>query len=218
MATYYADDYLKNLYKLQRKGQKVTTSSLAESMEVSPPSVTDMMKKLSERGLVNHTPYHGVLLTNDGEREALRILRRHRLWEVFLVEFLNYSWDKVHDDACKLEHATSPELEEKLDAALGYPKVDPHGDPIPTKEGKVVEPDYICLADMQPGQSGTIARVNDLSKELLQYVTKLGLSLDSKILVKDRIEFDGTVVVKVGKDDHSISRKVARNVFVSLTS
>ncbi|MEE9225805.1 MAG: metal-dependent transcriptional regulator [Bacteroidota bacterium] len=208
------ENYLKSIYKLQSKSGKVPTSALAERLGISDPSVSDMVKKLSEQGMVRYAPYKGVELTENGRRIALKIVRRHRLWELFLVQMLNYSWDKIDAEAERLEHITSDGLERKLDEALGFPQIDPHGDPIPTVDGEISESDYISLADLHPGQSGIISRVSDSNPEILQYVAELGLALDKIVHVKKKMEFDGSLLIKIGSKEHFVSRKLAGSIFV----
>ena len=216
MPTRNIEDYLKHIYKLQTADKKVTTSSLADRLSIAPASVTDMVKKLSEQGLLRHTPYHGVELTEKGKKHALRIVRRHRLWEVLLVELLGFPWDEIDKEAERLEHSTSDELERKIDQVLGYPKTDPHGDPIPTEDGELREGSSTSLADIEPGQSCSITRVSDTSPQVLKYVAKLGLSLRKRIVVKERVEFDGSLLVGVGSRECYVSQKLARNIFVEL--
>lgn len=208
------ENYLKSIYKLQSKSGKVPTSALAERLGISDASVSDMVKKLSEQGMVRYLPYKGVELTENGRRIALKIVRRHRLWELFLVQMLNYSWDKIDAEAERLEHITSDGLERKLDEALGFPQIDPHGDPIPTVDGEISESDYISLADLHPGQSGIISRVSDSNPEILQYVAELGLALDKIVHVKKKMEFDGSLLIKIGSKEHFVSRKLAASIFV----
>ncbi len=210
----HVENYLKNIYKLQGKTGRVATSVLAERLNVSDASVSDMIKKLSEQGMVRYEPYRGVKLTEKGRRLALKIVRRHRLWEVFLVQMLNYPWDKIDAEAERLEHIISEDLERKLDEALGFPKVDPHGDPIPTVDGEIKESHYISLSDLSPGESGIISRVSDSNPEILQYVSELGLALDKKVEVKKKMEFDGSLLIKIDSKEHFISRKLAGSIFV----
>ena len=214
MPTSNIEDYLKQIYKLQSSEKRVTTSSLADRLSIAPASVTDMVKKLSEQGLLRHTPYRGVELTEKGRKHALRIVRRHRLWEVLLVELLHFSWDKIDNEAERLEHSTSEELERKIDEVLGYPKTDPHGDPIPTEDGELRESTYKSLADIEPGETCKIIRVSDSSPEVLQYATKLGLSLKKKMVVVERVKFDGSLRVRVGSKECFVSEKLANNIFV----
>jgi len=212
----HVEDYIKNIYKLQTDRDKVTTSSLADALNVSAASVTDMIKKLSDRSLINYMPYQGVELTRSGKKMALRTLRRHRLWEMFLVEFLDYTWDEVHDEAEKLEHIMSEDLEERIDKALGYPKHDPHGHPIPTKNGEIVEDDHPSLADLKVNDSGIVIRVNDASQSLLKHMASIGIQIQSPVKVLDIVEFDGSMLVQILENDVYVSRQVARNIFVDI--
>ncbi len=212
----HVEDYIKNIYKLQNDRDKVTTSSLADALNVSAASVTDMIKKLSDRSLINYMPYRGVELTRSGKKMALRTLRRHRLWEMFLVEFLDYTWDEVHDEAEKLEHIMSEDLEERIDKALGYPKHDPHGHPIPTKNGEMVEDDHPSLADLKVNDSGIVIRVNDASQSLLKHMASIGIQIQSPVKVLDIVEFDGSMLVQILENDVYVSRQVARNIFVDI--
>lgn len=214
MPTSNFEDYLRQIYKLQGSDKRVTTSSLAKRLSIAPASVTDMVKKLSEKQLVRHTPYRGIELTEKGRKHALRIVRRHRLWEVLLVELLHFSWDKIDSEAERLEHSTSEELERRIDEVLGYPKTDPHGDPIPTVDGEISESGDIALSDLNPGQSGVISRVSDSSPEILQYVTELGLTLEKKVQVKKKMDFDGSLLIKIATKEHFVSRKLASSIFV----
>ncbi len=214
MKSISTEDYLKAAYKLEEKGVKVSTSALAAQLDVADASITDMIKKLSEKGLLRYEKYQGVELTAKGKKMALGILRRHRLWEMFLVEFLGYSWDKVHDEAERLEHVTSEELEHHLDKALGFPTSDPHGDPIPTKDGTVAGKEDASLSECNVGDVVKISRVSDESSELLQHAAEIGLGLNSKLMVKEKKSFDGSMIVKVGAKQQFISKQVAEAIFV----
>lgn len=218
MASEQVENYLKNIYKLQSAEGKVTTSSLSERLQISAPSVTEMIKKLADEGSVTYTPYKGVELTDAGRKRALRIIRRHRLWELFLVEVLKYPWDEIDEEAERLEHITSEKLERRLDEALGHPRRDPHGDVIPTLEGAVEDLHHSSLAEAKPGVSLVVARVSDSNPEILQYAAKMGIKLNRKIKVKERIEFDGSLRVEVGKKEQFISAKLAKNIFVEAIS
>lgn len=212
----HVEDYIKNIYKLQGEREKVTTSSIADALRVSAASVTDMIKKLSDRSLIKYMPYQGVELTRSGRKMALRTLRRHRLWEMFLVEFLSYTWDEVHDEAEKLEHIMSEDLEMRIEEALGYPKHDPHGHPIPTRDGEIVEDDHPSLAELELYDRGTVIRVNDLSQSLLKHITSLGIRIQSQIKVLDIVEFDGSMQILIDDNTVFVSRHVARNIFVDI--
>ena len=208
------EDYIKNIYKLHRDGERVTTSALAGHLGLSDASITDMVKKLSEKGYVRYERYRGVELTPAGRRVAMKIVRRHRLWEMFLVQFLGFSWDQIHEEAEVLEHVTSDELERALDKVLGFPVVDPHGDPIPTAGGHLLKCDDAALAECMPGDKVRINRVSDHDPQVLQYATKIGLGLNTRLVVKDRVNFDGSMIVKVGTKERFLSQQLARSIFV----
>jgi DtxR family Mn-dependent transcriptional regulator len=214
MPTISTEDYIKAIYKLEEKGERATTSALAAQLGVADASITDMIKKLSEKGLLRYERYQGVQLTAKGRKLALGILRRHRLWEMFLTQFLGYSWDRVHDEAERLEHVTSEELEHKLDEALGFPQVDPHGHPIPTKDGTLADRTDSVLSACSAGDVVRISRVDDDDAELLQHVAQLGFTLNGKLVVKEKKTFDGSMIVKVGSKHHFISKHVADAIFV----
>lgn len=216
MASEQVENYLKNIYKLQEHGGRVTTSSLSEQLQISAPSVTEMIKKLADDGSVTYTPYKGVELTERGRKKALRIIRRHRLWELFLVEVLKYDWDEIDEEAERLEHFTSEKLEQRLDKALGFPSRDPHGDIIPSAEGDVEPVIHTRLSDVRPGEVVLVSRVSDSSPEVLQYAAKLGILLKRRIKVRERIEFDGSLRVEVGKKEQFISSKLANSIFVEI--
>jgi DtxR family Mn-dependent transcriptional regulator len=214
MASENVEDYLKSIYKLQEGGGRVSTSSLSEWLGVSAPSVTEMIKKLAEEGILTYAPYKGVELTAEGRKRALKILRRHRLWELFLVEVLNYPWHEIHDEADRLEHFTSEKLERRLDEALGFPRKDPHGDVIPTIDGSIEPVKYRPLSEVGSGETVTVARVNDASSQVLQYASRLGIGLKKKIKVKEHVEFDGSLRVEIGRKEKFVSAKLAENIFV----
>lgn len=208
------ENYLKHIYKLQSTEGRVTTSLLSERLQISAPSVSEMIKKLADEGSVTYTPYKGVELTDAGRRKALRIIRRHRLWELFLVEVLKYPWDEIDEEAERLEHITSERLEKRIDEILGYPSRDPHGHVIPTREGKIHDRDHPALADVKPGDAGVVVRVNDESPELLQYISKLGIRLRTRIKVLEKIDFDGSLRIRIGKKEQYVSSKLASCIFV----
>ncbi len=214
MSSSHIEDYLKHIYKIQERDKKVTTTSLAAQLDIAPASVTDMVKKLSEQGLLHHTPYQGIELTEKGKKLALKIVRRHRLWEVLLVQLLHYSWDKIDEEAEKLEHITSDELEQKIDEVLGFPKLDPHGDPIPSVDGELKEREYAPLADFEEGETGIVIRVSDSNPQILQYAAKMGLALKKKVYVKEKIAYDGSLLVRIGSKERFISQKLACHIFV----
>jgi len=207
-------DYLKVIYQVHREEGKVSTSALAERLSVSSASVTNMVKKLAEMKLVRHTPYREVVLTPAGEKIALEILRHHRLLELYLAEIMGYSWDQVHDEAEKLEHVISEEFEERMSEALGHPSVDPHGHPIPSKDGTIESSEHNRLSDLPAGSHAVVRRVDDRDPGCLRYLEERGLVLNARIEVVRREPFDGPLVVKVGADEHHLGAEVARRVFV----
>ena len=208
------EDYLKNIYKIQSSEGKVSTTLLSQKLKISPASVTEMIKKLADEGIVAHTPYKGVELTKEGRKRALQIIRRHRLWEAFLVEVLKYDWHEIDEEAEKLEHIASERLEKRIDEILGFPNTDPHGDAIPTREGRVDDIRHHSLAAVPPGVTVTVKRVSDSNPEILRYASKLGISLNKKIKVKERINFDGSLRVEVAGKEQFISAKLAQQIFV----
>lgn len=215
MYTESIEDYLKAVYEIQKERGKVSTNALAEKLGVAPASVTSMMKKLSEKKLITHKRYQGVKLTRAGQKIALEVIRHHRLIELYLAEALGVPWDQVHEEAEKWEHVLSEDLEDRMDAALGHPTRDPHGSPIPTREGKIVELDSIPLADLAPGQSGVVAEVSDHDPDLLRYVGKMGLYPSTSIKVVSVEPFSGPITVKVGNTRHVLGAEAAQ--YISIT-
>lgn len=214
MANKSTEDYLKTIFWLSRLTGKVNTSSIASGLKISSASVTDMLKRLSENGYISYTPYYGVRLTKKGDRTALKVIRRHRLLELFLVEALGYSWDNVHDEAERLEHVVSDELEARIDSFLGHPRYDPHGDPIPSNEGVMEKVEYNTLSDLKEGEEGIISQVVDSAK-LLQYMKKNGLALQSRVAVREKETFDDSMKIRIdGKKDVFFSREVTQQIFV----
>lgn len=214
MITKSIEDYLKAIHSLHEASSKVSTSSIAERLGVAQASVTGMIKKLADMKLVEHSPYHGVELTTAGNKIALEIIRHHRLLELYLAEAMGYSWDKVHDEAEKLEHFISEEFEDKMDAFLGQPTVDPHGAPIPTKEGHLPKREYLALTNVQPGQRVRILQVLDKDPEKLRYLGKMGLFPNIELLVVSKAPFNGPVEIKVGDHTHHLGAEVANVIFV----
>lgn len=202
------EDYLKAIYQLSPEGRPASTSEIAHLLALSPPSVTGMVKRLSEHGLLEHVPYRGVQLTDEGRRAALRMVRRHRLIEAYLVEFLGYSWDTVHEEAERLEHAVSDTMVERMATALGNPEVDPHGDPIPSADGFVQELSCTPLTDVPVGQTVEIHRVHESQPERLRYIASLGLKPGVQVTVLDRQPFDDLVTIEVAGQQHVIGREL----------
>jgi DtxR family Mn-dependent transcriptional regulator len=205
-------DYLKAIYALESTEQRVTTSALARRMGVSAPSTTAMTKRLAELGLVERLPYRGVALTDAGRRGALEVLRHHRLLERYLVDRLGLSLDAVHAEAELLEHALSEELEARIDAELGFPTHDPHGDPIPDRELRVVRGSDRTLLDLEPGARASISRVPDGDSELLRYLGELGIVPGSDLELVGYAPFGGPVTVRTERGEHAISRELADRI------
>lgn len=212
------EDYLKAIYTLQQQQEVVTTSLLGEQRGSKPGSVTGMIKKLAEMNLVQHTPYQGVQLTPAGERIALEVIRHHRLLELYLVEALGYSWDEVHEEAEKLEHHISEKLEARIAARLGNPDFDPHGDPIPSIEGRLPPSDDLRLADLTIAEHARIMRVRDQGADRLRYLADLGLIPGACIEVADSAPFDGPITIRVGELVHALDRRMARTIAVERIS
>ena len=207
-----AQDYLKAIYALEAAGERATTSAVAARMGVSAPSATAMAKRLAELGLVERAPYRGVVLTDEGRQRALEMLRHHRLLERYLADRLGVSLDEVHAEADRLEHALSEELEAKIDAELGFPTHDPHGDPIPDRELRLVPGGGRTLADLEPGERGSVSRVPDGDPNLLRYLDELGLVPGSQVEVVAQAPFAGPVTVRTRSGAHAISRELADRI------
>ena len=209
------EDYLKAIYKLQHEEQgAVSTTELAKRIGTTPAATTKMIKHLSANKLVDHAPYHGVRLTAAGRRIALEIIRHHRLLELYLHRALGYGWDEVDAEAEKLEHHISEEFENRIDELLDYHSMDPHGDPIPTRDGTVAARRGISLADSQPGETLVILRVRDSDPEVLRYLARIGIGLEVVIEVKDKQPFNGPLTLSIGGVTHSVGQELAGHVFV----
>ena len=202
------EDYLKAIYQISPEGRPASTSEIAHLLALSPPSVTGMVKRLSEYGLLEHVPYRGVQLTDEGRRAALRMVRRHRLIEAYLVEFLGYSWDTVHEEAERLEHAVSDTMVERMASALDNPDVDPHGDPIPAADGSIHEMACTPLSDIPVGEMVEIHRVHESQPERLRYIASLGLRPGVRVTVLDRQPIDDLVTIEVEGNRHVIGREL----------
>jgi DtxR family Mn-dependent transcriptional regulator len=204
-------DYAKAIWSLaQRSTDAVSTSALAERLDVSAASASAMVKRLEVMGLVQRQPYHGVRLTPAGERVALAVIRHHRLLELYLAEALGMSWDRVHEEAEVLEHAISPELSELIAAKLGNPTHDPHGDPIPTVEGEIDEAPTRPLADLEPGDSGVFVRVSDSDPDMLRYLADRGIAPGDRFEVLEREPFEGPLTVQFADDSHVLGGALTR--------
>ncbi|MDT0642083.1 metal-dependent transcriptional regulator [Zunongwangia sp. F363] len=211
------ENYLKAIFHLERnyKGG-VSTNALAEEMETKASSVTDMVKKLSEKNLVKYKKYQGVKLSKAGRKTALEVIRKHRLWEYFLVEKLNFSWDEVHDVAEELEHIKSDKLITELDKFLEYPRRDPHGDPIPDAQGNFVQTSKVLLSACKKSDLGKIVGVKDSSAAFLQYLDKLDIGLGSILEVRHIEDFDQSIELEVDSNTITLSHKTASNLYIQL--
>ncbi|MHB0755193.1 metal-dependent transcriptional regulator [Polaribacter sp. M15] len=215
MFTLSEENYLKTIYHLELDSDKgISTNAIAEQLKTKASSVTDMIKKLSEKKVVVYKKYKGVKLTELGKKTAANIVRKHRLWEVFLVEKLNFSWDEVHDVAEQLEHIKSPKLINQLDALLGFPTHDPHGDPIPDKAGNLKTIEKSLLSTLKKQESGICVGVDDSSSDFLQFLDKKGITLGEKITVLEKEDFDDSLYIKVREERLSISKKIANNLYI----
>lgn len=209
------ENYIKTIYHLQQQDGTVTTNELAARLQTKPASITDMMKKLKTKKLVNYQPYQGFRLTAEGNKVALGIIRRHRLWEYFLAEKLKFNWHEVHDIAEDMEHVSSKKLIDKLDEFLGYPRFDPHGDPIPDANGKLEAGKKICLTDLQTNKQAIVSQVANQSVELLELLKHQGISIGAKLEVKKKFDFDHSIEIKVNKLPVIImSEQLAKNIYV----
>lgn len=215
MQSFTEENYLKIIYHLSVESDPVQTNAIAEKIQTKAASVTDMLKKLSDKELVDYVKYQGVSLTEKGKLTAINIVRKHRLWEVFLVDKLNFKWDEVHDVAEELEHIKSNLLVERLDEFLGFPKVDPHGDPIPDQYGNFANLSFIKLNKLKADDKGTITGVSEHSSPFLKHLEKLGLTLGKKIEIAEVIDFDGSVELIIDHKKINISREVAKHILIS---
>ena len=209
------ENYLKTIYHLQTKDDNVSTNELAEKLQAKPASITDMMKKLKTRKLVNYQPYRGFRLTPEGKKVALSIIRRHRLWEFFLAEKLKFNWDEVHEVAEQLEHVSNKKLVDKLDEFLAYPKFDPHGDPIPDTNGKMEATKQISLSELQINKPAKICYIANQSELLLEHLQEKKIKMDAMIVVKRKFSYDDSLEIKLdNKIMLTISGQLAKNIFV----
>ena len=212
------EDYLKAIYELETRQGSAATSEVADALDVAPASVTGMIRRLAAQGYLDHVPYHGVQLTEVGRRAALRTIRRHRILESYLTGILGYPWDRVHDEAERLEHAASDELIERLAAALGHPVVDPHGAPIPTRDGTVEEPRLRTLAELPIGEAARMLLVSDKDPALLRYLAEIGLQPGTDVTVLARAPFDGPLTLRIGTSESMVGPRLAEQVLVAADS
>ena len=218
LVTQSEENYLKSIYNLGKRGSHaVSTNAIAEKVEAKASSVTDMLKKLSEKQLVNYVKYQGVSLTNDGKRTAANVVRKHRLWEVFLVNKLNFSWDEVHDIAEQLEHIKSEKLVNELNDFLGNPTHDPHGDPIPDKDGNSPKFQKILLSQINQQVVCICTGVKDSSASFLKYLDKHRIALGTTIQVLTKESFDESMTIKINNSVLTISKEIANNLYVKIS-
>ncbi|RFZ90795.1 metal-dependent transcriptional regulator [Mucilaginibacter conchicola] len=216
MNTLAEENYLKAIYKLSLAAGNVSTNQIAAELATKASSVTDMVRKLAEKALVNYTRYQGVSLTKAGEKVALNIIRRHRLWEYFLVEKLHFKWDEVHDMAEEMEHISLTELIDRLDAFMGHPTRDPHGDPIPDCDGNFKVSELKPVSSVEVNTAGVISGVRDHSASFLQYLERQQLTIGKHIIIKEVISYDNAVILEMENTQIQISRDVANNLLIAL--
>ncbi len=215
MFTRSEENYLKAIFHLEMDAKSgISTNAIAKKLDTKASSVTDMVKKLADKDLLRYKKYQGVSLTETGKKIAAGVIRKHRLWEVFLVEKLDFSWDEVHDVAEQLEHIKSPKLIQQLDAFLGNPKTDPHGDPIPDENGNFQNIEKRLLSSLNKGESGICVGVDDSSSDFLKYLDKNNISLGKKIKVVSKEPYDGSLVIEVENNVLSISHKISTNIYI----
>ncbi len=209
------EDYLKAIYEIERASGAAANSEIADRLAIAPPSVSGMVRRLADQGLLEHERYRGVRLTNEGRRIALRTLRRHRVIECYLTRALGYPWDRVHDEAERLEHASSDELIDRMATAIGEPTVDPHGAPIPTREGLIEERALASLSELEPLTMAHVVRVSDDDDaSRLRYLAELGLVPGARVMVTDRAPFDGPMVLRVDGAERLVGPNLAAMVLV----
>ena len=209
------EDYLKAIYAIGKGTGAAATNEIAQRLALAPASVSGMVRRLADQGLLAYERYHGVKLTESGRRAALRTLRRHRVIEAYLAEALGYPWDRVHPEAERLEHAASDELVDRMAATIGEPEVDPHGAPIPTRDGAVDETEYRSLAEMSVGVSGSVVRVSDEDPDMLRYLAELAIVPGKRVTVKARAPYDGPITLAIGRQELSIGPALAAQVLVA---
>jgi DtxR family Mn-dependent transcriptional regulator len=216
MYTLSEENYLKAIYRIgQQKDVKITPTAIAETLGNNPASVVDMIRKLTEKQLIAYDKKQGVKLTTQGLKDAVLIVRRHRLWEVFLLEKLGYHWDEIHDIAEELEHISDATLADRLDKFLGFPDYDPHGDPIPKADGKVPKSFSVALTHLKAGATCRVAAVRDTSNTFLQYLIKLDIGIGTRIQVIEKIPFDNSLVISInGKENTTVSQKFGENILI----
>jgi len=218
MYSYTEENYIKAIYKLSNNGKEVvSTNAIAELLQTKAASVSDMLRKLSTKDIIYYEKYRGVSLTPAGTTYALKIIRKHRLWEVFLVSKLKFNWDEIHEVAEEMEHIKSDLLIQRLDEFLEFPQFDPHGDPIPSEKGEINEVKQILVSELQPKTCGVVVGVRDTQPLFLQYLDKMGIHLGTHIKVLDKSEFDNSLEINIeSRQETRISQEVSRNIYVSV--
>jgi DtxR family Mn-dependent transcriptional regulator len=209
------EDYLSTIYKHRDSDGAIKSNQIAERLDISGAAVTDMLKKLSKDGYVDYQKYKGIRLTKVGEEYAMNMVRRHRIWEVFLHQVVGIPWDKVHAEAENLEHSSSDELIDRLEEMLDFPEFDPHGDPIPDKNGKLPEQKKAkSLSVIRPGSKVKVLKVNDFDSSFLKHISRIGIALNKEIEVKEVLKFDGSMLLAIDGKELNVSNKLAANIFV----
>ncbi|MDB5116062.1 MAG: Iron (Metal) dependent repressor, DtxR family [Mucilaginibacter sp.] len=216
MNTLAEENYLKAIYHLSLNDSNVSTNQIAAALNTKAASVTDMLKKLADKELINYAKYQGVTLTPAGQKVALHIIRKHRLWEYFLVEKLHFKWDEVHEMAEEMEHISSVELIDRLDKFMDYPKHDPHGDPIPDRDGNIKKYELKPIAALNVNEGGIVSGVRDHSPAFLQYLEKQQLTIGKRIKVTEIIDYDHSMILQVEQASIHISREVAKNLLIAI--
>ncbi len=218
------ENYIKAIFHLQGEATTVTTNGLAHELSTKPASVTDMMKKLKTKKLLHYRPYRGFHLSQEGKKVALGIIRRHRLWEYFLSEKLQFTWDEVHEVAEQLEHVSSKKLIDKLDEFLGFPRFDPHGDPIPDRHGRILSSRQICITELSLNKTAIVCNVSDQSSEILELLKHKNINIGTKLEVKKKFDFDNSMEISAASRGKirqpqlfTISEQLAKNIFVTST-
>jgi DtxR family transcriptional regulator, Mn-dependent transcriptional regulator len=209
------EDYLRIIYKHSDESGEIKANKIADKLSISNAAVTDMLKKLAREGQIVYQKYKSIRLTDKGKNYAKDMVRRHRIWEVFLNQIVGMPWDKVHDEANNLEHSSSDELINRMEEMLDFPEFDPHGDPIPGKDGTLPKQrKNIPLSKLQKGETGIVIRVNDFDNDFLNYLSQIGVDLKQEILIRDILEFDHSMLVSIKEKDVNISNTIATNIFV----
>lgn len=217
MYSHTEENYIKAIYRLSKEGTiSANTNAIAEILQTKAASVTDMLRKLAAKGIINYVKYQGVTLTPEGQKVALQVVRKHRLWEVFLVEKLQFNWDEVHELAEELEHIHSDRLIQRLDQFLGFPQFDPHGDPIPTEDGVIRHQEKRLLASMEVNDSGIVSGVKDTQPLFLQYLDKIGIYLGARVQVTDKALYDHSLEISIDHESQiRVSRDVSQNIYIT---